>query len=198
MPIVTDNGRSRAPYTMKPGPYGTGQGFATLPAPQFDRQVNASASQSSAAHRRAPETGRHVSLVRRLAAALYDTFALAAIWFAATALVLALVTRGEPVPPGSLPFTIYLAGVTMAYFVWSWRGAGQTLGMRAWGIRVIARRGGPPGTLRLAARFLVAALSWACLGLGFAWALFRRDRQTWHDLATGTRLVRVQAKVRRR
>lgn len=197
-PVGTENGRSRAPNIIKPGPYGTGQGFATLPAPHFDRQVNVLLAQPDHVARPTSGAHHHASLARRLGAAVYDAFAVVALWFAATALVLGLVTRGEAVPPGSLPFMLYLTVVAMAYFVWSWRAAGQTLGMRAWGIRVTRQDGRPPGTARLAARFLAAAASWGCLGLGFLWALSRRDRQTWHDLATGTRLIRAQAKVRRR
>lgn len=141
---------------------------------------------------------RNASLPRRLAAAGYDAIAVAALWFAATALVVGVVTRGQAVPPGNPLFMLYLAAVAMIYFTWSWRAAGQTLGMRAWGIRVATLEGEPPGIGRLAARFVAALGSWVCLGLGFLWALTRRDRRTWHDLATGTVLVRTHAKVRRR
>lgn len=141
---------------------------------------------------------RNASLPRRLGAAFYDGIAVAALWFAATALILALVTRGKAVPPGNPLFMGYLAAVAMLYFVWSWRRAGQTLGMRAWGLQLVDAAGNPAGTGQLLGRFAVALVSWACLGLGFLWSLGRRDRCTWHDLATGTRLVRLQAKVRRR
>lgn len=133
-----------------------------------------------------------------MGAALYDAIAVVALWFGATALVLATVTRGEAVPPGNPLYLLYLTVVAMIYFVWSWRAAGQTLGMRAWGIRITSDNGQAPGTGRLVARYFAALASWSCLGLGFLWALTRRDRGTWHDLLTGTRLVRSQAKVRRR
>lgn len=191
------------PLTTKPGPYGTGRRFATLPASDLNRQVNATSSQPGGDNRRriqhtpyAPV--RPVSLVRRLGAAFYDAIAVLGLWFGATALVLGAVTRGAAVPPGNPYFMLYLTVVAMIYFVWSWRAAGQTLGMRAWGIRVAAPGGQTPRTAVLAARFLVALVSWACLGMGFLWALTRRDRRTWHDLATGTWLVRDQAKVRRK
>lgn len=139
-----------------------------------------------------------MSLLRRLGAIVYDAIAVLALWFAATALVLGLVTRGEAVQPGNPFFMLYLTAVAMGYFIWSWRAGGQTLGMRAWGIRMVMPHGRTPGTARLAARCLLALASWACLGMGFFWALTRHDRSTWHDLATATYLVRTQAKVRRR
>lgn len=188
---------------MKPGAYGTGQGFATLPASHFDRQVNTPPTQpeheeQQSITRPAIDFARNASLPRRLGAAAYDAVAVAALWFAATALVLGVVTRGEAVPPGNPLFMLYLTAVAMIYFIWSWHAAGQTLGMRAWGIRVATLEGEPPGIGRLTARFVAALASWACLGMGFLWALTRRDRRTWHDLATGTVLLRTQANVRRR
>ena len=38
-------------------------------------------------------------------------------------------------------------------------------------------------------RFVAALLSWAAVGLGFLWQLWDRDRLTWHDRISGTRIV---------
>ena len=43
----------------------------------------------------------------------------------------------------------------------------------------------------LALRYAVATLSLAAGGLGFLWSLIDRERRTWHDLASGTVLVRL-------
>ena len=32
-------------------------------------------------------------------------------------------------------------------------------------------------------------LSAACVGLGYLWCLFDRDKRYWHDILSGTRLV---------
>ena len=73
----------------------------------------------------------------------------------------------------------------------SWRYGGQTLGMRPWRLKVLAADGriAPPRTLAL--RYAVATLSLAAAGLGFLWSLVDRERRTWHDLASGTVLVRL-------
>lgn len=134
---------------------------------------------------------RYSSLPRRAAAMFYDIIAVAALWFGATALLLALITGGEAIPPGNPMYALYLASVATAYFVVSWRMAGQTLGMRAWRLRLVGDHGESPRTGRLIARAVLGAVSLACLGLGFLWALGRPDRRTWHDLATGTRLERA-------
>lgn len=131
------------------------------------------------------------SLVRRLASATYDAVLLLAIWFFATALVLPL-TGGEAIPAGTLWFPLYLVAWAALFFCGFWVSGGQTLGMRAWHIRVVTGSGDPPGLGPAVLRFVVAIASWTCLGAGFWWALLRRDRCTWHDLASGTRLVRTR------
>lgn len=134
---------------------------------------------------------RYASLPRRLGALLYDGVALAALWFGATALLLALVTGGEAVPPGNPWFTSFLTVVAAAYFLVSWRHGGQTLGMRAWKLVLVADDGRRPPPRALLARLGVGTMSLVCLGLGFFWALLRTDRRTWHDLASGTHLERL-------
>ena len=133
---------------------------------------------------------RFASFPRRLGAILYDLLAVAALWFGATAVLLALVTGGEAIPPGTFYFPLVLAGVALAYFIISWRRAGQTLGMRAWRLVIAADDGDQPRTASLLARAGVGVLSLAALGMGFLWALGRPDRRTWHDLASGTHLER--------
>lgn len=133
---------------------------------------------------------RPASFPRRLGALFYDLMAVAALWFGATAVLLALVTGGEAIPPGSLYYPLILAAVALAYFIVSWRRAGQTLGMRAWRLALVSDAGGRPGVGLLLVRTGMGLVSLSCLGLGFFWALGRADRRTWHDLASGTHLER--------
>lgn len=129
----------------------------------------------------------------RLLALVYDGFPVLALWFATAAVVL-LLRAGYPVAPGSLAaaleFSAMLA-VTFGYFGLSWRRGGQTLGMRAWRLRLMRDDGGTPAWSALALRFGFAALSVGVLGLGFFWAMFDRERRTWHDLVSRTVVVRL-------
>jgi len=75
---------------------------------------------------------------------------------------------------------LFIAAVFAAYFLWCWLRGGQTLAMKAWGIRLV------DVTPRKAAlRLLLLAL----LPVSIAWALVDRDRQFLHDRLAGTRLV---------
>ena len=75
-------------------------------------------------------TPQNSSLVRRLAAILYDTLLIAAVLFLATLPFIAL-RGGEPVEPGNLLYQATLVFVTFAFFVGFWSRKGRTLGMQS-------------------------------------------------------------------
>lgn len=143
------------------------------------------------ASRLAPAQPAH--LAWRLLALLYDVLPLLALWFAAAVLAL-LATAGQLDVHRlghRLVVQTLLVVLTLAYFVVSWRRGGQTIGMRPWRLRVVRADG---SALRLSdalLRFAVALVSAAVAGLGFWWALVDPQRRTWHDLAAGTLMVRL-------
>jgi uncharacterized RDD family membrane protein YckC len=134
-----------------------------------------------------PETGRRPpGLARRLAACLYDGLVLVAVLMVAA--VLWVGASRAAAPPGDWLFRGYLLAVAAAFLAAFWH-RGETLGMRAWKLRIVAADGQPPGWGRGLLRFACALLSCAALGLGFLWVLVDRDRLAWHDRLSGTRLV---------
>ena len=131
----------------------------------------------------------------RFAAALYDLFPLIGLWMLVAGLFL-LGTRGRvdvAHPPIAYRFALRFAllAVTTAYFAISWSRGGQTIGMRAWRIRVVAADGRVLPWPRALLRFAAALLSLAALGLGFAWCLVDRERRGWHDRIARSACVRV-------
>lgn len=138
---------------------------------------------------------RPANLAWRVLALVYDTMPNIALWFAVSGLALLLRPSHEAFAPwsaGQWVLWLACAGVSGVYAVWSWRRVGQTLGMRPWRLKVTTPDGrlAPAGKLWL--RYAVAIVSLLAGGLGFLWSLVDRDRRTWHDLASGTVLVRLQ------
>lgn len=133
-------------------------------------------------------------LLRRLAAMFYDGLVLAAVLMVAGALWVA--AHRAAAAPGDLLFRLYLVAVTALFFAAFWT-RGETLGLRAWQLRLVGPGGQPPGWGRALLRFGAAILSWLPLGLGFLWVLVDRDRLAWHDRLSGTRLVRRPGTGRR-
>lgn len=80
---------------------------------------------------------------------------------------------------------------SLAYFAYfEGQPAGQTLGKRATGIRVIDFTDGSPLTTRQAVvRSAMRYVSGAACSVGFVWAFFNRETQAWHDLAARTVVV---------
>ncbi|MFA5531721.1 MAG: RDD family protein [Thiohalomonadaceae bacterium] len=130
----------------------------------------------------------HCGLIRRLAAIVYDAVLLFGVVFLASALIQPFT---KVINPGNPFFTLYFVAVVFAFFGWFWTHGGQTLGMRAWRVRVQRPDGQPITWGQAALRYLVAILSWAVLGLGFLWSLIDREKRTWHDLVSETVLVVV-------
>ncbi len=125
-------------------------------------------------------------LLRRLAAMIYDGLLLVALWMIAAALV--ILPTGQEVEPGATIFQLYLLVVAWIYLALCWRLGGQTLGMKAWRIRLVGNRR-PISWGTTVVRFVVALASLLCFGLGFVWVLFHPRSATWHDLASNTFLV---------
>lgn len=142
-------------------------------------------------------------IVQRLVALVYDLWPALALWLLLSALFTAGYTwlgRHDPhdniTPLSGLQWLLWLCCwvVTGLYAVASWRHGGQTLGMRPWRLRVRRVDGGRPGTAALWLRFAVGTVSLLGAGLGFWWAWIDRDRLTWHDRASGTRVWRDPAR----
>ncbi len=127
------------------------------------------------------------SLRRRLGAIVYDSLLVLALMFMAT-LPFVAMRGGEPVAPGEGPYRLILLVVAYVFFVGFWSTSGRTLGMQAWRIQLETAQGGKPDFARASLRFLTAILSLLPLGMGFWWQLFDKEKLTWHDRLSATRL----------
>lgn len=165
-------------------------------------------------------SGAQAGLFRRLAALLYDLLLTIALAFIATFAMLPL-THGEAIltstqgATGQLYHAILFL-VVFAYFGWCWTQGGQTLGMKAWRLRLLAADGrranwaeallrftlGTAITLTAVAgvAYLLRAAPWPNVLIGaslllpavlnFAWIAFDRDARSLQDLAGKLRVIR--------
>ena len=142
-----------------------------------------------------PDPVRNPLLARRFAAMLYDLLPLLGLWMLVAALF--LLASGGHVDAAHPPVAYLLAlrcaliGVSAAYFTASWVRGGQTIGMRAWRIRVEAVDGSSLPWHRALLRFAIALLSLGLFGLGYLWCLIDREGRAWHDLAAHSRMIQL-------
>lgn len=154
---------------------------------------------TDAAAAAAPPVRPRALLAWRLLAMIYDALPVLALWMlAGTVFTLVYTFSGHAQRENIAPFSAWqwllwgvCWGITGCYATASWRRGGQTLGMRPWRLQLESRDGTPLLRGQLWRRYTVATLSMLLGGLGFWWALLDRQRLTWHDRASGTRLVRV-------
>ncbi|CAA0087683.1 Uncharacterised protein [Halioglobus japonicus] len=138
------------------------------------------------------QTSPRPSLLRHLAAMLYDTFLVIALVAVVNALALAVVVRvtgGEQEVLNAHLVQLLTAVTVIGFFSLFWVKNGQTLGMQAWRIKLVDFRGAPPTFAKAVARCCGALLSAACLGLGYLWCLVDRNKRYWHDYLSQTELV---------
>ncbi len=147
-------------------------------------------------------------LLRRLGAMVYDSMLVFALFFAATGLyqyvsgllgmapISATVNTGEVIKDiepiaGGIVFRVYLVLVMLLFFVWFWHHNGQTLGMQAWRLRLDDVNGGRVSYGKAVLRFFCAWISALCFGLGYLWVLFDKEKCSWHDRLSGSRLAQL-------
>lgn len=127
------------------------------------------------------------TLIRRLSAAIYDGLLLAALLIAAGGVAVA-VNGGEAVDTGNPFFQLWLLAVPSSFYIWFWTHGGQTLGMRAWRMRVITDNGQPITFARACLRMPLAILSWVSL-IGLLWCLVDDRGHAAHDRLSRSMVV---------
>jgi uncharacterized RDD family membrane protein YckC len=147
----------------------------------------------------APAPARPRALIGwRLAALVYDFFPALALWMLASAAFTVGYTaaghasRQNIAPFSALQWLLWLCCwlLTGGYAVLSWKHGGQTLGMRPWRLQVVDAGGAPAPTAALVRRYALGTVSLLLAGAGFWWAWLDRERLTFHDRYSGTRMLR--------
>ena len=138
-------------------------------------------------------------LLLRLAAMFYDGFLLTAMWFLIAG-TMVIINGGEELPLWASQFlllpTLILA--TLIFNVWFWTHGGQSLGMRAWRIKVVDLSGKPITPQSGIKRCAFSVISLAALGLGYIWMLFDKEKRTWHDRWSETCVVHIPKKKKKK
>jgi uncharacterized RDD family membrane protein YckC len=138
-------------------------------------------------------SGTSAGFGRRFAALVYDSVLLAALLVAYTsgAVFLNHRTAIEPQTAGAWVYLyrLGLIAVVSGYYLVNWTRSGQTLGMRAWHLRVVSESGATLSWARAALRCAWALLAWLPAALGVLWLYADPEHLALHDRLSKTRLV---------
>lgn len=127
-------------------------------------------------------------ILRRLAAFAYDIFLLFSVVFILGAISIAL-NSGKAVDP--LLFSPVTLIATLVFFTWFWMHGGQTLGMRAWRIKLTDTN---TATVTLKTSLIRIAAMFLTLGIGTIWILFDKNGQSLQDKFAHTVMHRTPNK----
>ena len=152
------------------------------------------------------------TIKRRLAAFLYEGVLLFGVLMIAGIAYSASTGLRDPDAQGTFGLQFFLFLVLGLYFGWFWSHGGQTVAMKAWHIRIARPDGGSVSMPRALVRYVLSWLWFAPALLAahlsglksggslfgivmtgvLAYAALSRfspERQFWHDMVCGTRLV---------
>lgn len=87
------------------------------------------------------------------------------------------------------PLAVVLGIVYFSFFHAAW---GQTIGKMIFRVRVVKKNGQPVSFLQALLRTFVYLISALPVFLGFIWIGFTSGKRSWHDLISGTIVVREQ------
>lgn len=131
-------------------------------------------------------------LWRRLAAMIYDSVVMLAIWIIVGFVVLSafgieqaqMVENERVVMNPYYRITLFTAMLFSAYlfFAWFWTHSGSTLGMQAWKLRVQNADASAISYKQSLIRFVVAPFSLLFLGAGYFYIFFNKEKLTLPDL----------------
>ncbi len=128
-------------------------------------------------------------MLRRLASMLYESLLLFGVAFLGTWLFQFAAGTLRIEGWRMTLLQLFLLALFAAYFLWCWLRGGQTLAMKTWRIRLVAKEGHGRMTPKAALlRFLYALLLVPTL-VGIFWAMVDRDRQFLHDRLAGSLLI---------
>jgi uncharacterized RDD family membrane protein YckC len=131
----------------------------------------------------------HAGPLVRLAAFFYDALLMLAMWFVIAGVFVA--ANGGEWNDNATPF---LRSLMFLIWIWFnlhfWRRGGQTLGMRSWRLRILSTTGKPLTYIQCLLRLVMAVPSFAIFYLGYIWVLIDKDRLSWHDRYSETRVIR--------
>ena len=102
-----------------------------------------------------------------------------------------LAQMGERFGSQLLEFVGFALPIAYYWYFWTRRG-GQTPGKFALSIRVIKADGSEIADVDALIRAIGYHVSALFFGLGFVWAIFDKNNQTWHDKLARTYVVRAE------
>ena len=129
---------------------------------------------------------------RRLLALFYDLLLIAGILLSFTLLI--VIINGSAISSflGSNLMLISYFLISFIFYIYFWYfNDGQTLGMQAWKIKLVADDNQAISIKSMLIRLVLGLLFGSIAGLNFLVILFRSDKRSLNDIYSKTKIVRI-------
>ncbi|MFK8013145.1 MAG: RDD family protein [Marinicellaceae bacterium] len=129
---------------------------------------------------------------KHFAAFIYDVFPIAGLLIV-TSMIVLILRGGVEVERFSSWFSLLLLSEIALYYVYSWKIGGQTLGMRAWKIKIIPTdiNQNQISWNQATLRFVAGLLSTLLVGLGLFWKILSPSKKSWMDLISQSETTHI-------
>ncbi|MEY3183004.1 MAG: hypothetical protein RLZ35_989 [Pseudomonadota bacterium] len=134
-------------------------------------------------------------MLKRFFALCYDLFLLICVWLIVST-VLVIFLKGNAIPPNSLWYQCLLLAIAQVFFIGFWCfGRGQTVGLKAWGLRLAVDSSTQhsvfPPTIPLKKAFIyfwLGALSLVLMGAGWCFMRGNTQQRSWAERICGLKV----------
>ena len=135
------------------------------------------------------------SLFRRLAAFVYDALIVIALYILLGGLFITAISKlmgaEQLIQLTPAPALTMLFVISFFYYSHSWLRGGQTIGMKAWHIKLVNENNRSLQVSQCMLRTGTGFFSIILFGAGYWWMLLDKKQRTWHDIASLTRVVQI-------
>ena len=132
---------------------------------------------------------KNTGLLRRIGSMLYDILLILALMIIVTYAFIGARSGESVEPDDNFIYQVTLVLVIYFFFVGFWVRSGRTLGMQSWRLQLVDNNGQRPNLTAATVRFFSALISWLPFGLGFLWQLWDKNKLTWHDRISKTKII---------
>ena len=136
-------------------------------------------------------TNRKVSLLRIVAATIYDSLLMLGVWFLVGSLALGIkfVFTGEISSLNPIAGMSLVILSTWLYFALFWIYGGKTLGMSSWKLRIISQNGNQITVIQTIIRFLSNILTVLFAGIPLFFRQINKNNESLSDLLSKTSII---------
>ena len=136
-------------------------------------------------------TNKKVSLLRIVAATIYDSLLMLGVWFLVGSLALSIkfIFTGEVSSLNPIAGMSLVILSTWLYFALFWIYGGKTLGMSSWKLRIISQNGNQITVIQTIIRFLSNILTVLFAGIPLFFRQINKNNESLSDLLSKTSII---------